>query len=251
MIPIRDENPNNETPYVTYALLGLNAVVWIFVQGAGFGTSLESSICEYGFISQDLFGSGGAAVCPPSSTSPTLSLVTSMFMHGGWMHLLGNMLFLWVFGDNVEDSMGHLRFLIFYLIGGIIAALSQGFADPQSGIPMVGASGAIGCVMGGYLMLYPRVKVTIAVFFFILFWTFRVPAYLMLGYWIGVQLLSGLTTSTAGGGVAFWAHFGGFVSGCVLVYFFKDKELLANHKFYGWTDTRSEESIWDDPRNRQ
>ena len=100
-------------------------------------------------------------------------------------------------------------------------------------------------------MLYPKVKVTIAVFFFILFWTFRVPAYLMLGYWIGVQLLSGLTTSTAGGGVAFWAHFGGFVSGCVLVYFFKDKELLANHKFYGWTDTRSEESIWDDPRNRQ
>ena len=226
MIPIRDENPNNETPYVTYGLLGLNALVWIFSQGAGFGPSLESSICEYGFIPQNFFDTGGSVVCPPSSTSSTLSLFTSMFMHGGWMHLLGNMLFLWVFGDNVEDSMGHLRFLVFYLIGGVIAALSQGFADPQSGIPMVGASGAIGCVMGGYLMLYPRVKVTIAVFIFIIFWTFRVPAYLMLGYWIGVQLLSGLTTSAAGGGLLSGLTLGDLLQGVCWSIFLKTKSYL-------------------------
>lgn len=252
MIPIGDENPNSLSPYVTYSLVGVNALVWILIQGAGFSGSLEQSVCQFGLIPAHLSDTGHSNTCPPSTVSAFLTIFTSMFMHGGWMHILGNMLFLWVFGDNVEDSMGHFRFLVFYLLGGLGAALAQVWTEPSSGIPMVGASGAIGAVMGAYLMLYPRAKVVIAVFIIVIFTTYRVPAFLMLGYWIGVQFVSAISTDSAGGGVAFWAHVGGFITGAVLVMFFRDEELMTDNKCSGWTaDEIVERDIWRNPDNQQ
>jgi rhomboid family protein len=161
--------------------------------------------------------------------------VTSMFMHGGWMHLIGNMWFLLIFGNNVEDSMGHLRFLVFYLLCGLAAAALQVISQPDSGIPMVGASGAIGGVMGGYVVLYPRVRVHMLVMIGFFIRTIAVPASFMLGYWFLLQLLGGaVSLGRAGGGVAFWAHIGGFVAGAVLVLAFRDPALLAQHPAHGW-----------------
>jgi membrane associated rhomboid family serine protease len=142
-------------------------------------------------------------------------LLTSMFLHGGWMHLIGNMLFLWIFGDNLEDEMGPLSFLIFYLAAGMAAAALQILADPYSRIPMVGASGAIAGVMGGYLLLFPKARVDVFFFFVIFFRIIPVPAWVMLGIWFGLQVFSGLSTPSEDGGVAFWAHVGGFVAGLV------------------------------------
>jgi membrane associated rhomboid family serine protease len=158
-----------------------------------------------------------------------------MFLHGGWFHLIGNMWFLWIFGNNVEDSMGHARFLVFYLLCGLAAAAVQTATDPQSVIPMVGASGAIGGVMGAYVLLYPRVHVHMLIFLGFFVTTIAVPAIFMLGYWFAVQLLSGWTSIGAeGGGVAFWAHVGGFVAGALLVLLFRDPRLLERHPYYGW-----------------
>ncbi len=177
-----------------------------------------------------------------------LSVLTSMFMHGGWMHIIGNMLFLWIFGGNVEDAMGSVRFLVFYLLGGLGAAAAQIISGPESLIPMVGASGAIGGVMGGYLVLYPRVKVHILVPLFIIFWTFRVPAWAMLGYWIALQLFEGIVSfGSSSGGIAFWAHVGGFAVGIAAIFLLKDDELLFDHPYHGWSDTIDPASIWNDP----
>jgi membrane associated rhomboid family serine protease len=160
--------------------------------------------------------------------------LTSMFMHGGWFHLLGNMWFLWIFGNNVEDSMGHGRFIAFYLLCGLAAAAAQTLADPASIIPMVGASGAIGGVMGAYVLLYPRVHVHMLVVLGFYATTIAVPAVFMLGYWFLVQLVSGWTSiGVEGGGVAFWAHVGGFVAGAVLVLLFRNPRLLERHPYHG------------------
>jgi membrane associated rhomboid family serine protease len=157
-----------------------------------------------------------------------------MFMHGGWMHLIGNMWFLWIFGNNVEDSMGHTRFVIFYLLCGFAAAAAQAVTDPDSIIPMVGASGAIGGVMGAYVLLYPRVNVHMLIFLGFYVTTIAVPAVFMLGYWFVLQLVSGAASIGAeGGGVAFWAHVGGFVAGAVLVLVFRDPRLLERHPYHG------------------
>ncbi len=143
-------------------------------------------------------------------------LLTSMFLHGGFMHLAGNMLFLWIFGDNMEDEMGHIGFLIFYLAAGLGAGLAQFAADSTSTVPMVGASGAIAGVMGGYLLLFPKARVDILVIIIIIFRIFTVPAWLMLGLWFGLQLFNGLSFDSSGGGVAHWAHAGGFIAGAIL-----------------------------------
>jgi membrane associated rhomboid family serine protease len=156
--------------------------------------------------------------------------LTSMFLHGGWFHLIGNMWFLWVFGNNVEDSMGHVRFLAFYLLCGVAAAATQTFMNPSSPIPMVGASGAISGVMGAYIVLYPRVRVHMLVFLGIFITRIVVPAYLMLGYWFVLQLLGGGLASEEGGGVAFWAHAGGFLAGAILIHVFRDPELVEKHR---------------------
>jgi membrane associated rhomboid family serine protease len=151
-----------------------------------------------------------------------------MFMHGGWLHLIGNMWFLWVFGNNIEDSMGHFRFLIFYLLCGLLAAGTQVAVQPSSAIPMVGASGAISAVMGAYIVLYPRVKVHMLIFLGIFVTTIKVPAVYMLGYWFFLQIIGGIPAlASESGGVAFWAHAGGFIAGAILIFLFKDRELLA------------------------
>lgn len=243
MIPIKDDNPHFLPPIVTIALIAVNVGVWLAVQGFGTEPGLSRSICTLGLIPADVLGTSpsGPPVCPPLGKG-WVTVLTSMFMHGGWMHIIGNLWFLWIFGNNVEDSMGHVRFAVFYLLCGVAAAAAQAIADPGSPVPMVGASGAIGGVMGAYIVLYPRVNVHMLLFLGFFVTTFAVPAILMLGYWLLIQVLGGFT-QTGGGGVAFWAHIGGFAAGAVLIFLFKKDELLERHPFHGWrrqaTPTRS------------
>jgi membrane associated rhomboid family serine protease len=252
MIPIRDDNPQVSVPWTTYGLIGCNAFAWMVLQSGGFGESFEPSICKFGLVPAQIMGNAAETTCDGFTGFGLLSVLSSMFMHGGWMHILGNMLFLWIFGGNVEDAMGPLRFLVFYIVCGTGAAVAQIWSDPNSLIPMVGASGAIGGVMGGYLMIYPRVKVHILVPIFIIFWTFRVPAWAMLGYWIALQVIEGVVSlGSTGGGVAFWAHVGGFLVGATLIFVLKDDELLFDHPFHGWSDNVDPASVWEDPNNRQ
>ena len=248
MLPVRDDNPQINKPIAVYVIIGLNIAAWFLIQGMG-GTQLNESICHYGLIPSDLFSSGlnqfnNSGQC--SNGAGWFGIFSSIFMHGSWMHIIGNMWFLYVFGDNIEDAMGSIRFVIFYLLSGIGAAAAQVAIDPDSLIPMVGASGAIGGVMGAYIMLYPRVKVHMLMFIFII----RVPAFAVLGYWIVLQFLGSLNGSP-GGGVAFAAHIGGFIAGAILVWKFKDDELLVNHPYHGWNQTKNPTDIWHDPDNRQ
>lgn len=236
MLPIRDENPTLRPPVITYALIALNVGVWVLVQGMGAEPLLTRSICTYGLIPADLLGHLGAGVpatdgvCPAALTGGVLVPLSSMFLHGSWMHLIGNMWFLHVFGNNVEDVMGRGRFLLFYLLCGLAAAGAQTAAGPGSLIPMVGASGAIGGVMGAYVALYPRAGVVTFVFLGIFARMMVIPAFVMLGYWFLLQLLSGAVAPTEGGGVAFWAHVGGFLGGLLLMPLFRDADLLAAHR---------------------
>ena len=238
MFPYRDDNPTISTPVVTIGLIALNVAVWVLVQGMGMEPSLSNSVCQLGLIPGEYLGRVPAGTTLP--LSPTSSCVlgvdrhwytplTSMFLHGGWFHLIGNMWFLWLFGNNVEDSMGRLRYAAFYLLSGIAAAATQTFINPSSIIPMVGASGAISGVMGAYVVLYPRVRVHMLVVLVIFVTRIVVPAYLMLGYWFLLQLLGG-SMAEGGGGVAFWAHVGGFLAGAVLIAVFKDQELVRRHR---------------------
>ncbi len=239
MFPIRDENPTLRTPVITIAIIAVNVLVWVIVQGAGTTGPLHASLCELGAIpgeltrraTEDLVQLGPNLVCrlgPPH----WYTLFTSMFLHGGWFHLLGNMWFLWVFGNNVEDSMGRARFVAFYLLCGLAAVGAQIVADPSSPVPMVGASGAIGGVMGAYVLLYPRVAVDMLVVLGIIITRVRVPAYLMLGYWFLLQVLGGLPqlSSSGTGGVAFWAHVGGFTAGMALCLVFRNRALVERHR---------------------
>ena len=256
MFPIRDDNPQIGKPIATYTIIALNIAAWILLQGMGFGEQINTSVCQFGLIPADLFGSdiidNRRYVCDPNGGAGWGGIFSSMFMHGGWMHIIGNMWFLYVFGDNVEDSMGSMRFAVFYILCGLCAAAAQAVSDLGSTIPMVGASGAIGGVMGAYIMLYPRVKVHMFVIFIFIFTTFRIPAVAMLGYWIAVQFVGGLSSlGSTGGGVAFWAHIGGFAGGAALVWLFKDDELLLNHPYHGWHKQADPANIWNDPENRQ
>ena len=235
MFPYRDENPTRLTPLVTVAIIGLNVLVWVFVQGLGSGDAMVASICRLGLTPAELLGTvdpgvgaelAPGRVCPIEPGPAWHTVLTSMFLHGGWLHLIGNMVFLWVFGNNIEDSMGHGRFIVFYLLCGVAAAAAQVLISPDSVVPMVGASGAISGVMGGYLLLYPRARVHTIVFFGFIT-TVDLPAYVLLGYWIVIQVLSGLPTLArmgAEGGVAFWAHIGGFLAGLLLIRLFESAE---------------------------
>ncbi len=208
MFPIRDHNPSNRTPYVTWALIVVNVIVFLsyFPSMAGSERMLLAFYGDWALVPADVL-----------SGRDTHTVLTSMFLHGGWMHLIGNMLFLYIFGDNMEDLLGHLGFLAFYLVSGLAAAAGQIIAGPTSTIPMVGASGAIAGVMGGYLLLFPRARIDVLVIIVFLIRIFTIPAWLMLGLWFGLQLVSGLSMDVAGGGVAYWAHAGGFVAGVALV----------------------------------
>ena len=247
MFPYRDDNPTLATPVVTFLLIGANVVMWVLVQGMGAEPSLSRSVCELGLIPGEFLGRvpqgatvpmGNQNVCMLGDEQTWFTPLTSMFLHGGWFHLIGNMWFLWVFGNNVEDSMGHIRYLAFYLLCGIAAAATQTFMNPSSAIPMVGASGAISGVMGAYIVLYPKVRVHMLVILFIFITRIVVPAYLMLGYWFLLQLVGGGLSSSSEGGVAFWAHAGGFIAGALLIQLFKDPELVAQHRALARTTNR-------------
>jgi membrane associated rhomboid family serine protease len=236
MIPLRDENPTVHRPIATIAIIALNAAVWGLLQGFGTEPALAKSICLHGLVPGDLLGTAAAGtqfplsdklVCVLDGSSSWTSVVSSMFMHGSWLHIIGNMWFLWIFGDNVEDVMGPVRFSIFYLLCGFAAAAAQILVSPASIVPMVGASGAIGGVMGAYALLYPRARIDMFVFLGFYMTTIAIPAVLMLGYWFLLQLLSGLPGLGGDmGGVAFWAHVGGFLAGLALVLPFSHRERL-------------------------
>ncbi len=242
MFPIGDENPTEHRPVMTWALLGTLAAVWLLVQGLGRGEPLIASVCNLGLVPGEVtrlapvgqavpMGLGWACVVDREAVN-VLTPFTSMFLHGSWGHLLGNALFLWVFGDNVEDVMGHGRFLGFYLVCGLAAALTHVALQPASPIPTVGASGAISGVMGGYLLLFPRARVRM---FFPPIFVFHFPAWLVLCWWFVLQVLAGLPQLTMlhadpAGGVAVWAHVGGFVAGVVLVRRFVHPTRLARRQ---------------------
>ncbi|HVQ77983.1 MAG TPA: rhomboid family intramembrane serine protease [Candidatus Binatia bacterium] len=249
MFPYRDENETQRTAFLTYGFIALNVLVWIAVQGAGAMLPLARSVCDLGLIPGELTGLvppgtrfpiGEGLACVTDPGRQVSHLVTSMFLHGSWMHLLGNMWFLYLFGNNVEDAMGPGRFAIFYLVTGLAAALAQVITSPASVIPMVGASGAISGVMGAYLVLYPRVRVFCLVFLGFFVTSIAVPAWVMLIYWLGIQFVSGLAAfaSEVSGGVAFWAHVGGFVAGVVLVKLLARPAYVAAHTAHHWSPRR-------------
>ena len=235
MIPISDSVRTRSVPYVNLAIIVVNLLVFLYevylsqdvVQGNF--TELDRFIYEWGNVPACTFdalgrdtnlGAAGRGICNGQG-EPLLTIITAMFIHGGWLHIGGNMLFLWIFGDNVEDAMGHLRYLVFYLVCGIAAALVQGLANTDSLTPAVGASGAIAGVMGAYIVLFPRAVVY--VIFGIIFIPLPLPAFVLIGIWIVIQLFYGwssLGVETAGGGVAYFAHIGGFVAGAALVHLF-------------------------------
>jgi len=206
-IPIRDHNPSEKTPYVTYALIAANVLIFLSYWHL---FSDERALFRFYFE---------WAMIPESVADGRRlhGLVTSMFLHGGFMHLAGNMLFLWIFGDNLEEDLGHIGFLVFYLASGLGAGLIHVLAAPWSTVPTVGASGAIAGVMGAYLLMYPRARVDIFFFFLVFFKIWPIPAWVMLGIWFAIQLFNGIGTDPSGGGVAYWAHAGGFIVGLVLV----------------------------------
>jgi membrane associated rhomboid family serine protease len=244
VFPYHDENATERTPFVTMALIALCVIAWLGIQGAGAEMPLATSVCNLGLIAGELTGTlrpgvgfpmGDDLTCLTDPGRQPANVLTHMFLHGSWMHLLGNMWFLWLFGNNVEDAMTRPRFLAFYLLCGLGAALLQVATDPQSPIPMVGASGAISGVMGAYLMLYPRVRVFTMVPLGFFLHTMALPAWVMLIYWMGLQFLGGIFSIGAeGGGVAFWAHIGGFVAGVVLVKLFTRPDRAATHRASHW-----------------
>jgi membrane associated rhomboid family serine protease len=228
MIPLRDDNPSELRPIIsiTFIVMCVLAFLWQFAQGPRGGQAVVYSL---GLIPSVLFGL--RELPPELATVPsTLTIFTSMFLHGGWMHLIGNMLYLWIFGDNVEDAMGHGRFTVFYVLCGVAAALAQAIPDPTSTIPMVGASGAISGVLGAYLLLYPHARVLVVIPIGFYLHTTRLPAGIVLALWFVIQFISNLAASgSGGGGVAFRAHIGGFVAGMVLVLFFKRRGYRLFH----------------------
>ncbi len=221
MIPLHDDNPTTLTPIVTVGLMVVCVAVFLWQIALPPG-GFERAVYAYGMIPAVLFGERELPA-ELAAIPATLSMLTSMFLHGGWMHLIGNMLYLWIFGNNVEDALGHGRFVVFYLLCGLAAALAQAFQDPGSSVPMIGASGAIGGVLGAYVLLYPRARVLVVVPLGFFFYTLRIPAMIVLGLWFGLQFVSTVLAGEQVGGVAYWAHIGGFVAGMVLILPFRRK----------------------------
>lgn len=215
MIPLRDNVPSQTVPIVNISLLMFNVLVFLYE--LALRSSLDEFIRVFGLVPLKFFYL--RETYPGNIIEAFLPFLTTMFLHGGWLHILGNMLFLWIFGDNVEDRLGHWRYLVFYLLCGIAASVTQVYTHPESGIPMVGASGAIAGVLGAYLLLYPKARVLTLVPIFIFASVIEIPALLFLGFWFLIQFLSGVFSLGVGvqTGVAWWAHIGGFVAGIVVI----------------------------------
>lgn len=225
MIPLRDDQPSFSTPFINYFLIALNVLIFLWESAIGVQSprTLNAFVMEFGLVPRHTI----AVLTGHSYASPITAIVpffTSMFLHASFMHVAGNMLFLWIFGDNVEDFLGHFKYVVFYFSTGLVAAATQVFVNPTSRLPTVGASGAIAGVLGAYFILYPRARVLT---WFPPIFLFHVPAWLMLGYWFLVQFFSGTVTAIAEtaqtGGVAFWAHIGGFAAGVVLIKVFPER----------------------------
>ena len=237
MIPISDDNPARLVPFVTWLILG--GCIGVFVWQLGMSADAEDrAIRSLAFVPARLFGDdggilsgteGGMAAVWPSATT-----LTSMFLHGGLLHLLGNMLYLWIFGNNVEDAMGHSRFLFFYLVCGVVAALSQGIVTPTSQIPMIGASGAISGVLAAYVLIYPRARVTVIVPLGIIFYPMKISALFVVGFWFLLQLFSVAVAPPDQPGVAWWAHIGGFGAGAILTPLLSYFPLFGRHRRSPW-----------------
>jgi len=248
VFPLKDNIPTRRFPVLTVAIIAINVVMFFGFQGAFFGSDekFNERVIEYRAIPYevshpgdecDVSASGRKLICEgqeastgdaPAQASTWLTLLTSMFMHGGLLHIAGNMLFLWIFGNNIEDSMGRARFLAFYLLGGLAALLAQVVIQPDAAVPTIGASGAVAAVLGGYALLYPRARVVTLIFIIIFFTVIELPALLVLGAWFLLQAFNGASELAqpvaGGGGVAYWAHIGGFVFGLVAI------RLFANRK---------------------
>jgi membrane associated rhomboid family serine protease len=232
MIPVRDDTPRFSTPYITYFLIGLNLLIFLF-EASLTPRGFKLLLFQLGMIPSNITGvlTGTHQTGLAAAFLPTL---TSMFLHGSWMHVIGNMWFLWIFGDNIEDYLGHFKYLLFYLLSGFGAAFAQVILNPHSSVPTVGASGAIAGVLGAYFLLYPRAKVLI---WFPIFFLFYLPAWVTLGYWFAMQFISGAATSLASysdtrGGVAFWAHVGGFLVGIILIKIFPERP--RRYRYGAW-----------------
>lgn len=218
MIPLHDDNPTERFPFVTLIMIAVCVAAFLYQESLP-QDSIGPFVFHYGAIPAVLFSYASLPEEAVTAIPSSLTLVTSMFLHGGWMHLLGNMLYLWIFGNNIEDAMGHVKYIIFYILCGILAALAHAMTDPSSQIPMVGASGAISGVLGAYLLLFPRSQVLVLLPGLGMT---RVAAGIVLGMWFVTQLLSGgMSIGGKGGGVAFFAHIGGFVAGMALIGLFK------------------------------
>lgn len=219
MIPLRDRNPTRRAPFVTFALIGACLAAFaveLSIEGSGGDAALEAFFGRWGAVPRDITAALEAGDYLGAATA---GIFSSMFLHGGWLHLLGNMLFLWIFGNNVEDRLGHAAYLLFYLVGGVAAALAQVVIDPGSTIPLVGASGAIAAALGAYIVLFPGARILSLVFLGFFYQLLEVPALMVLGFWFALQLVNGFAAfgaETASGGVAFFAHIGGFVLGVVV-----------------------------------
>jgi membrane associated rhomboid family serine protease len=228
MLPIRDDTPRYTTPFVTYFLIALNILIYLF-ESALAPPDLKMLSYQFGLVPAQVT----AMLAAPVHFHPAAIVIpffTSMFLHGSWMHVIGNMWFLWIFGDNIEDYLGHFGYLVFYLVCGVMAGAAQVVLDPNLTLPTVGASGAIAGVLGGYFLLYPRARVLMWFVF-----VFYLPAWVVLGYWFVVQFVNAATTSIVqaghpAGGVAFWAHVGGFLAGIILIKLFPQR---AQTRRYG------------------
>ena len=246
MFPLKDDIPTRRFPILTVALIVANVVMFFAFQGAFFENEayFNEKVVEYGAIPYEISHPGKECAAPdaerlvcegqegvvgeaPEQAPTWLTILTSMFMHGGLLHLGGNMLFLWIFGNNIEDSMGRPRFVAFYLLGGLAALLAQTLIEPNAAVPTIGASGAVAAVLGGYALLYPRARVVTVIFIIIFFTIVTLPAVLVLGAWFVLQLLNGAGSLAQpvgeGGGVAYFAHIGGFLFGLLVIRLFADR----------------------------
>ena len=222
MLPLHDDNPTEITPFVTIILIA--TCVLVFFWQLSLDPYAQQAVVSLGFIPATLFD--GKSLPTDIEIIPAwMTIFSSMFMHGGWMHIIGNMLYLWIFGNNVEDSMGHIRFIGFYLLCGIIAVAAHSLPDPASTTPLIGASGALAGVLGAYLLLYPRARVLVAIPFGFFIHTMIFPAWLVLGFWFILQIFNSASAGDQSGGVAWGAHIGGFIAGIALIPLFKNKKV--------------------------
>ncbi len=210
MIPFKDENPTEVFPFVTILLIVINCLV--FLIEIGHPSGIQRIIFSYGAVPRYLVEFSG-----PQPIPVPLTVITSMFMHGGFVHIIGNMLYLWIFGNNIEDRLGHIRFIVFYLTSGAVAAYAQALSAPSSTVPMVGASGAIASILGAYLLLYPHAKVHTLIFFGFFIDIIAIPAVIVIGFWGLIQVLNGLLSAGREAGVAWFAHIGGFFFGLLTI----------------------------------